>query len=89
LEYSRVKESPNKDSKLRLCIEFRGFEDPTAVLHDLGLLVSQGVFGWHGALRRRYQGRAYVLSDKPEDFEKAREELRRRGWTEMPDSEEA
>lgn len=86
-QYSKVKETRNAASKLRLCFEFKTSEDPSADLHSVGLLVSLGVSGWHGAKERSYSGRVYVETDKRPDLEKAQEQLRTKGWTEMPEGE--
>jgi hypothetical protein len=81
-QFSKIGETKNADSKLRLCFEFEATEDASSELYAVGLLVSQGVSGWHGEKSKRYMGRAYVETDRREDLEAAQAKLRTKGWRE-------
>lgn len=81
-QFAKIGETRNAASKLRLCFEFEATEDPAADLHSVGLLVSVGVSGWHGATPKLHKGRAYVASDRREDLEAAQAQLRAKAWTE-------
>ena len=81
-QFSKIGETRNTASKLRLCFEFEATEDPIADLHAAGLIVSLGITGWHGANEKRYSGRAYIETDRQEDLEAAQARLGAKGWTE-------
>lgn len=82
-QFSRIKETDNPDSKLRLCFDFVADENPAGDLHSLGLLLSAGLV--RGAVHR-YTGRVYVLTDSEEDLRRSQERLRQMGWVEMPEA---
>jgi hypothetical protein len=83
--FSKIKETDNQFSKLRLCFEFIANKNPVADLHAVGLLASSGSFAWHGGKKWRHMGRAYILTDRKQDLEAAQDKLRQMGWQEMPE----
>jgi hypothetical protein len=83
--FSKIKETDNRYSKLRLCFEYEANEDPVADLHDVGLLVSHGVFDVRSQ-HPQHTGRAYIVSDSREDLDEAQKRLRKMGWEEIPDT---
>ncbi len=85
--FSKIQETKNPESVLRLCLEYKANEDPAGDLHSAGLVISQSITGWHGGSEREFWGHAYMLSDVRENLERARELLRQKGWSELPDKE--
>lgn len=82
-QFSRIRESENKDSKLKLCFLIKATEEPWTDLKAAGLMVSILRLNWHGQPAHDFSGRAYVASNRMEDLKTAQEELQKRGWTKM------
>ncbi|MBE3063505.1 MAG: hypothetical protein IMZ69_00615 [Spirochaetes bacterium] len=85
--FSKIQETKNPESVLRLCFEFKANEDPAGDLHSAGLVIAQSITGVHGGHEWEYWGHAYVLSDAKVNLERAQELLRKKGWGELRDEE--
>ena len=83
--FSKIKETEDPDSKLRLCFGFEANEDPTDDLYAVGLLFSGSTVVLRGGKEQNYNGHAYVLHEGREGLEKAQEQLRQMGWEEISD----
>ncbi len=83
--FSKIKETEDPDSKLRLCFGFEANEDPTDDLYAVGLLYSGSTVVLRGGKEQNYNGHAYVLLEGREGLEKAQEQLRQMGWEEISD----
>lgn len=84
--FSKIKETDNPNSKLRMCFEFKADENPAGDLHSVGLIISHGITGWRGGKKRSHSGCAYILTDSREGLEKAQEQLRQKGWKEIAEA---
>lgn len=84
--FSKIKETDNQASKLRLCFDYEATEDPVPDLHDVGLVLAHAVIDVRSR-HPRQMGRAYMLSDNQEDLERAQGKLRQMGWEEMPEGQ--
>jgi hypothetical protein len=82
--FSRIKETDNQASKLRLCFDYEATEDPVTDLHAAGLLLAHDIWDVRSN-HSHYGGQAYIFSDSREQLEEARAQLRKMGWEEMPE----
>jgi hypothetical protein len=80
--FSRIKETVNEYSKLRLCFTFAADENPSSDLHGAALIISLGIHDVRSN-RPRFEGFAYVLTDRRRDLERGQERLWQLGWQEI------
>jgi len=78
---SRVRETENEHSKPRLGFDFVASEDRVGDLHDMGLLVAIGIYDPRSS-HPRFEGTAYVATDRREDLQRSQERLKKLCWEE-------
>ena len=83
--FSKIKETEDPDSKIRLCFEFEADEDPADDLYTVGLLFSSSTVVLRDGKEQRHKGHAYILHEGREGLEKDQEKLRQMVWGEIPE----